>query len=151
LYEPSKKILVCGDHILIDITPNIQCWSKHENPLENYLASLDRVYELEVDLVLPGHRRLFRNHKERIEELKSHHQKRADEVLVILKKGSKNAFQAAAEMTWNIEYESWELFPLTQKWFATGEVIAHLRYLEEKGMVLSKKEAQMITYSLNHS
>ncbi len=33
LYEPDKKILVAGDHILIDITPNIQCWSDDHNPL----------------------------------------------------------------------------------------------------------------------
>lgn len=119
--------------------------------MEKYLASLDRVYELEANFVLPGHRHLFRNHRERVEELKRHHQKRAGEILVILENSSKNAFQVAAEMTWDIECESWDLFPLTQKWFATGEAIAHLGYLEEKGMVLSKKEAQMIAYSLDHS
>lgn len=31
LYEPKRKILVAGDHILIDITPNIQCWSDEKN------------------------------------------------------------------------------------------------------------------------
>jgi glyoxylase-like metal-dependent hydrolase (beta-lactamase superfamily II) len=151
LYEPRKKILVSGDHILIDITPNIQCWSSQGNPLENYLASLDKVYELEVDLVLPGHRRLFTNHRERIEELKRHHRNRADEILVILKEGPKNAFQVAAEMTWDIQYDSWDQFPLQQKWFATGEAIAHLRYLEEKGGVFKRTKREMIRYSLDHA
>jgi glyoxylase-like metal-dependent hydrolase (beta-lactamase superfamily II) len=150
LYESAKKILVCGDHILNDITPNIQCWSDQENPLKNYLTSLDKVSGLEVDLVLPGHRRLFRNYKERIQELKRHHQRRVDEVLVILSKGSRHAFQVASEMTWDIDYESWKVFPLAQKWFATGEAIAHLRYLEEKGKVLRETEEKIITYSLNH-
>jgi glyoxylase-like metal-dependent hydrolase (beta-lactamase superfamily II) len=58
LYEQEKKILVAGDHILIDITPNIQCWSEIQNPLKSYLASLDLVRDLDVDLALPGHRRL---------------------------------------------------------------------------------------------
>jgi glyoxylase-like metal-dependent hydrolase (beta-lactamase superfamily II) len=151
LYEPRKKILVSGDHILIDITPNIQCWSSQGNPLENYLASLDKVYELEVDLVLPGHRRLFTNHRERIEELKRHHRNRADEILVILKQSPKNAFQVAAEMTWDIECDSWDQFPLQQKWFATGEAIAHLRYLEEKGRVFKRTRREMIRYSLDHA
>ena len=31
LYEPNKKILVSGDHILLDITPNITCWLEMEN------------------------------------------------------------------------------------------------------------------------
>ena len=150
LYEGAKKILVCGDHILNDITPNIQCWSDQENPLKSYLASLNKVYGLEVDLALPGHRRLFRNYKERIKELQRHHQNRADEVLLILKEGSKHAFQVASEMTWDIEYESWEQFPVAQKWFATGEAIAHLRYVEEKGMVFRVAGEKMITYSLNH-
>ena len=66
LYEPDKKILVAGDHILIDITPNIQCWTDDQNPLQNYLASLDKVNEMEIDLVLPGHRRLMTDHKKRI-------------------------------------------------------------------------------------
>lgn len=142
LYEPAKRVFISGDHILNDITPNIQCWSDQENPLKHYLASLDKVHGLDVDLVLPGHRRLFRNHKERIGELKSHHRRRAAEVIQILKKGPKNAFQVASEMTWDIDYKSWEQFPLAQKWFATGEAIAHLRYLEEKGEVTRKMEEE---------
>jgi glyoxylase-like metal-dependent hydrolase (beta-lactamase superfamily II) len=121
------------------------------DPLKNYLGSLDRVYKLEVDLVLPGHRRLFTNHRERIEELKRHHRNRADEILVILREGPKNAFQVAAEMTWDIAYDSWDQFPLQQKWFATGEAIAHLRYLEGKRLIHSKKENEAIRYALDHA
>ena len=150
LYESAKKILISGDHILNDITPNIQCWSDQENPLKSYLASMDKVYKFEVDLVLPGHRRLFKNYIERIDELKQHHQRRADEVLSILSKGSKTAFQVASEMTWDIKYKSWGHFPVAQKWFATGEAIAHLRYLEEKGMIARATGTHMITYSRSY-
>ena len=120
LYEAEKKIFICGDHILIDITPNIQCWSDRDNPLMNYLASLEKVRELDVELVLPGHRRVFKNHAERIDELKEHHYRRIEEVLTILKNDSKNAYQVASEMSWDIKCDSWEQFPLAQKWFATG-------------------------------
>ncbi len=147
LYEPAKKVLISGDHILIDITPNIQCWSDHENPLKNYLASLDKVYDLDVDLVLPGHRRLFKDHKERINELKEHHKRRADEVLSILESGPRHAFHVASEMTWDITYKSWEEFPLTQKWFATGEAIAHLRYVEDEGSISRTMEGGLTLFS----
>lgn len=150
LYEPAKKVLLSGDHILIDITPNIQCWTDDDNPLRKYLASLDKVYDLDVDLVLPGHRRLFKDHRERIRELKEHHKRRADEVLSILDSGPGHAFHVASEMTWDISYTSWEEFPLTQKWFATGEAIAHLRYLEDKGKVARTAENGMILFTLNH-
>jgi glyoxylase-like metal-dependent hydrolase (beta-lactamase superfamily II) len=135
LYEPEKKILIAGDHILLDITPNIQCWSDKENPLEKYLSSLDKVRKLDVGLVLPGHRRLFKKHRARIDELKRHHEKRAEEILDILKKGSGSAFEVASGMTWDIKCDSWDDFPVAQKWFATGEAISHLRFLEEKQLV----------------
>jgi len=147
LYEPTKKILVAGDHILIDITPNIQCWSDSENPLKHYLASLDKVYRLQIDIVLPGHRRLIKNHKDRIEELKLHHANRLNEILTILHEGSMNAFQVASQMTWDIECESWDQFPVVQKWFATGETLSHLRYLEEDGKVIRKAGGKVTMYT----
>lgn len=144
LYEAGKKILIAGDHILSDITPNIQCWSDKENPLEKYLSSLDKVRKLDVGLVLPGHRRLFKEHKSRIDELKRHHEKRAEEILVILKKGSGSAFEVASGMTWDIKFDSWNDFPVAQKWFATGEAISHLRFLEEKQLVTKEKNDSRI-------
>lgn len=149
LYEPDKKIFMSGDHILIDITPNIQLWSDRENPLDQYLASLDKVYDLDIELVLPGHRRLIRNCKERIQELKDHHQQRADEILSILREGDKNAYQVASEMTWDINYKSWNQFPVSQKWFATGEAIAHVKYLEEKGALVKETRDGKTVYSLS--
>jgi glyoxylase-like metal-dependent hydrolase (beta-lactamase superfamily II) len=148
LYEPDEKILIAGDHILGDITPNIQCWSDNTNPLKQYLASLDKVFDLEVELVLPGHRRLFRNYKERIEELRVHHKNRLDEVHHILTGGPNTAFQLASNMTWDIECDSWEQFPVAQKWFATGEAIAHARYLEAQNEVVRKTHSRLITYAL---
>ena len=87
--------------------------------------------------------------KERIQELKHHHQKRLDEIISILEKGRKNAFQVASRMTWDIIYDSWDLFPVTQKWFATGEAIAHLKYLEEKGIIRKKRDAAVGRLSIH--
>jgi len=148
LYEPDKKILVAGDHILIDITPNIQCWSDVQNPLKYYLKSLDKVYHLKVDLTLPGHRRLINNHQSRIEELKRHHSDRLSEVLSILNSGALTAFQVASHMTWDIDSESWDQFPVAQKWFATGEAISHLRYLEEDGKLTRDSDGKMTLYAM---
>jgi glyoxylase-like metal-dependent hydrolase (beta-lactamase superfamily II) len=148
LYESEKKILVAGDHILIDITPNIQCWSNEQNPLKYYLASLDKVNQLEIDLTLPGHRRLIQNTRERIRELKNHHAGRLEEVLSILNPDPMNAYQIASQMTWDLDCESWHRFPVAQKWFATGEALSHLRYLEEEGRVSRSAEKQVTKYTL---
>ncbi|MCD6358423.1 MAG: MBL fold metallo-hydrolase [Dehalococcoidia bacterium] len=147
LYEADKKILVSGDHILSKITPNITFWPEIDNPLKEYLASLDKVYPLDVNLVLPGHRHIFSDHKKRITELKKHHQDRLSEVLSALKDGEKNAFQVAPYIKWDIKYSSWELFPSMQKWFAVGETIAHIKYLEGKNLVRQRTKNQQIVFS----
>jgi glyoxylase-like metal-dependent hydrolase (beta-lactamase superfamily II) len=149
LYDQERKILLAGDHILIDITPNIQCWSDTANPLKDYLASLDKVYHMQIDLVLPGHRRLIDNPRARIEELKKHHAHRLDEVLTILKKGPMSAFQTASLMTWDIDCENWDQFPVAQKWFALGEAISHLRYLEEEGRIVRMTAEKTTKFALS--
>lgn len=148
LYEAGKRILVSGDHILGDITPNISLWTDDRNPLQEYLESLDKVSSLDVRLVLPGHRSTLTDLKKRIEELKRHHQARADEVLSILEKGRQNAVQIASQMTWDMTYKSWEEFPIQQKWFATGEAIAHLKYLEEQNKVVRGAEGGKLLFAL---
>ena len=148
LFEPSKKMLISGDHLLGDITPSIQSRSRFANPLKEYLQSLDKVCRLEIDLVLPGHRDLFRNCKERIEEIRRHHEERTDEVISILENGSQNAYQVASNMSWAVNCDCWDFFPVLHKWFATGEAIAHLKYLEEKGVIREEMQEQEIVYSL---
>jgi glyoxylase-like metal-dependent hydrolase (beta-lactamase superfamily II) len=135
LYEPTHRFFIAGDHILAGITPNIQCWGEDRNPLQQYLESLAKVQKYAVDLVLPGHRRLFSGFKERIQELIAHHHERLNEVLSVLKDGALSGYEVAARMTWDILADDWASFPVAQQWFATGEALAHLRYLEVAGQI----------------
>ena len=146
LYESDKRFIIAGDHILDDITPNIQCWTDEQNPLKYYLVSLDKVSALDVDLVLPGHRRLIKDHRTRIAELKQHHRNRLHEILNILQSGALSAFQIASKMTWDLKCESWDQFPVAQKWFATGEAISHLRFLKEEGNIGQETEGNKTRY-----
>lgn len=146
LYEAKEKIIIAGDHILGDITPNISMFADNENPLQDYLNSLDKVYNYDVRLVLPGHRTFFSTFRERIDELKQHHEVRASEVLSILKKDDhKDAYHIASKMTWDMVGD-WEQFPVSQKWFATGEALAHLKYLEDLGKIRRDTSGQMYIY-----
>jgi glyoxylase-like metal-dependent hydrolase (beta-lactamase superfamily II) len=145
-YEPRKKIFLAGDHVLGDITPNIQAWADDQNPLEQYLESLAKVEDFEVGICLPGHRSLIADFRGRVNELREHHHERADEAVEVLGSGPMNAYQTAARMTWDIRAASWEDFPLMQRWFATGETIAHLRYLEEEGRVERERGGSEIVY-----
>ncbi|MDZ7760208.1 MAG: MBL fold metallo-hydrolase [Desulfovermiculus sp.] len=135
LYEPDQGLLFAGDMLLEEITPNISQWRPGRNPLGEYLDSLDRLKDLDLSLVLPGHRRLFSTPKKRIEELKTHHHKRLEEVRAIVRTHPGNAFDIASRMSWDLNTPDWEKFPLAQKWFATGEALAHLSYLESQGEI----------------
>lgn len=136
LYDKEQKVLISGDHILPDISPNITLWPNVEDPLGNYLHSLDKVDQMDIDLVLPGHRGIIRDCHGRIRELKEHHRARLDEVMEILKGGAMDAYQIASHMTWDLSYSCWDEFPPFQRWFATGEAIAHLQHLLRQDKII---------------
>jgi len=148
LYEADRKVLLCGDHILFDITPNITTWPCMRDSLGQYLRSLDKVRGLDVGLVLPGHRGNSNDHRKRIAELQEHHRARLGEVAAALEDGEKTAFQVAPWVTWDIQISSWESFPMTQKVFAVGETLAHLEYLEGEGSVRRNIENGIVVFSL---
>jgi glyoxylase-like metal-dependent hydrolase (beta-lactamase superfamily II) len=146
-YERRKKIFIAGDHVLGDITPNIQAWSDDHDPLDQFLRSLRKVQDLEVELCLPGHRSLIEDFRGRVEELQEHHVDRGNEAIAVVSEGEKHAYDTAANMSWSIRARSWEDFPIMQRWFATGETIAHLRYLEERQLVDRNERSGRILYS----
>ncbi len=148
LYEANRKILVAGDHILFDITPNIASWIQMEDALGQYLASLEKVDALDAKLVLTGHRRLVHDLHGRVKELQEHHNARLNEVLVALADGEKDVLQIAPHIKWDITAKNWEEFPPFQKWFAFGETMAHVRHLEVKGKVLRRTQHGKIKYLL---
>jgi glyoxylase-like metal-dependent hydrolase (beta-lactamase superfamily II) len=148
LYEANKKILVAGDHILFDITPNIAYWLQMEDALGQYLASLEKVNALDVKLVLTGHRRLVHDLQGRVKQLQEHHRDRLNEVLAALGDGEKNVLQIVPHIKWDITAKTWEEFPLPQKWFAFGEALAHVKHLEATGKVKRKSQNGKIKYAL---
>ncbi len=146
LYEPERKILFSGDHILGDITPNITWYRETGNPLGAFLTSLKKISALPVDMVLPGHRRLFSDCRGRIIELEEHHRHRLDEAYAVLAAGPLTGYQVAALMTWDMVYSSWDEVAPAQKFFATGEALSHLRQLECKSLVQRYCEREQIFF-----
>jgi glyoxylase-like metal-dependent hydrolase (beta-lactamase superfamily II) len=135
LYEAQAKILFSGDHILDTITPNISGWGHEGDPLREFLESLDKIAAYDIELTLPGHRNIIPDHRRRIGELKEHHRRRIEEVIRILGREGQTAYQVASQMTWDIDCARWDDFPVPQKWFATGEALAHLLHLERAGKI----------------
>ena len=135
LWLASEGILFTADHVLFDITPNITMWPNLPNALGHYLESLEKIRAYPVKLALPGHRHTG-DLNGRIEALMAHHRARVAETLSIVRRApGSTAYQIASQMHWDLRVKSWQDFPLNQKWFATGEALAHLEYLTERGQV----------------
>ena len=71
------------------------------------------------------------------------------EILTILKNAPMSAYQVAGLMHWDLSYDSWEKFPNTQKWFATGEAIAHLDYLALHNKIQKRLKEERIIYEIS--
>jgi glyoxylase-like metal-dependent hydrolase (beta-lactamase superfamily II) len=131
----EQKIMFTGDHVLFDITPNINFWIGVEDSLGDYLNSLKMSRQYPVALALPGHRKPG-DYRERIEKLLAHHERRADQALGIVSANpGLSAYEIASRMTWKIRTTNWDTFPPSQKWFAVGECISHLDYLRIRGKI----------------
>jgi len=136
LYEPDKKILLSGDHILPTITPHVGLHPQSgSNPLGDYLDSLNRLKTLEVDLVLPGHEQPFTGFYERIEGINLHHRLRNAEIMGAIGYESKTAFQLTTEITWlhDVKGVGWHKLGNWDKRMAILETLAHLEAMRAKG------------------
>jgi glyoxylase-like metal-dependent hydrolase (beta-lactamase superfamily II) len=147
LYDADRRILFSGDHVLPKITSNISLHTYQQgDPLADYLVSLKKVENLPVDLVLPGHERTFTNLPERVQQLKTHHKARCDEVKSALRTGDRTVYQISSKISW--ESRPWPFMDFWTKRMAAAETYAHLVYLRNRGEVSEKKREKVLYYSL---
>jgi len=140
-----KDYLFCGDHILPDVTPNVSLLREEDNPLRNYLTSLERIKELKIKQIYPAHGDPFSNVSERIEEIKEHHRRRLEEILKIIeRKGKANGYEIAMNISW---YKKWDELSNFDKQLAMGETLAHIKYLLEEGIIKEIKVNNSIYYT----
>ena len=136
LYEPERKFLFTGDHILPDITPNVGLHPQSgANPLGDYINSLKSLTELEVSFVFPGHGSVFSGLGQRIDVLLRHHQQRMTDILNVIRDDPKTAYQIATEIPWvpdegGVNFQ--DLPPLDKR-LAVLETLAHLQLLATEG------------------
>ena len=133
LYEPDRKILLSGDHVLPKITPNVSVHPQAiENPLGRYIEALKTVRALRIDLTLPGHDQPFESPNRRIDEIIEHHIQRNLEILYVLQQGNRNTYQIARELTWGTQGRYADLPQFHQR-MAVFETLAHLEMLTAEG------------------
>ena len=128
LFCKELGVLISGDMLLPRISTNVSVFDADPDadPLGLYLQSLEKYLVLPSDtLVLPSHGKPFTGMKQRIAQLRHHHDERLAETLGACKKPA-----TAREIVPVLFKRELDIHQLT---FAMGEAIAHLNYLLRRG------------------
>jgi glyoxylase-like metal-dependent hydrolase (beta-lactamase superfamily II) len=140
-YFPAEKILLSGDHILPQITPNLSPdpYNPAFRPLKSFLDSLQRVKELPVVKVYPSHGEPFTNLKARVGEISEHHRERKGLVLASVKGGPKTTFHVSLDIFGRN-------LPEFDQFLAVNEAYAHLIELKEEGLITQERKGIQVLY-----
>lgn len=133
LHCREAGVLISGDQILPTISPNVSLWPNEPeaNPLDQFLRSLRRFADLPAEtLTLPSHGLPFFGVAQRVAALLAHHAERLDEAAAACGDGPGRTAAAMVPDLFRRTLDDHQLF------FAVGEVLAHLRYLEAEGRVV---------------
>ncbi|GAG06491.1 unnamed protein product, partial [marine sediment metagenome] len=153
VFNKQKKYLFSGDHILSRITPHIgnfvipefisKQYSNYNfsNVLDQYLQSLDRINDLNAQVIFPGHQEIIYNPQERIKQIKDHHNKRLKDISKVIKDNPMNPYKIS-------KIHFGEDLDEINSFLALSEVLGHLLYLEDKEQVKTiEKNGQILYYS----
>ncbi|MBW2558574.1 MAG: MBL fold metallo-hydrolase [Deltaproteobacteria bacterium] len=140
-YFGNENILLSGDHVLPDITPNLSpdLFDPEFQPLNAFLSSLDRVKDLPVEMVYPSHGAPFPNLNGRVAEMKEHHRERTGLILDAIRKGRKTTFQISLDI-WGGNLSQFD------KFLAINETYVHILELLKEGSVREENNGRNVLY-----
>ena len=134
--DEAAQRLFAGDHILPRITPNISVHPvEGARPLANYLESLAKVRDLDVDEIMPAHEWRFRGLAQRADDIAAHHERRLGELLAaVAAHPDATSWDLAGHLTWS---RSWDQYSGRMRISAVTETAAHVIELVRRGLVSS--------------
>ena len=137
LYSDELGIMMAGDQVLPEISPNVSVWhvEPDANALGDFIGTMNRFRPVlrKDTLVLPSHRRPFRGVHDRFDELEHHHHLRLKDIM---------------DVTSPAGITAGDLLPLIfpsnldghQIGFAMNEALAHLNYLMYEGKLVRRTD-----------
>jgi len=138
-YHAESGRLFCGDHVLPRISPNVSLLPfGDEDPLGTYLDSLRQAQRLPVKLAFPGHRDPFPHYNERVGAILEHHQERLEQIRTLMAE-PRTGYEVCLALFG-------DQLSMHQLRFALSETLAHLVYLELRGIVKRVESADSTTF-----
>jgi glyoxylase-like metal-dependent hydrolase (beta-lactamase superfamily II) len=138
LYERERKFILTGDHVLYDTVPHVGFNPQSgDNPLGDYISSLEKLERLKVNFILPGHGPVFNALGLRIGRILQHHEERKRAIMRSLHDGLKTAYDIAQQIPWMVNEggTAFQDLPVWDRRMAITETIAHLKLLMEEDRV----------------
>ncbi len=146
MVDAGEKIAFSGDFLLKDISSNPLIQRPWKVPdgyrsLEAYASSLERVAQMDLRLILPGHGGLIKNPGKRITALLGFINDRARQIMGVLRKRpGLTVFEIAREI--------FPELPRDQIFLAVSEIVAHLEILEHKGVAACRNQDSPVRFML---
>lgn len=145
LYCPGLNVLISGDQVLPTISPNVSVYPTEPaaNPLADWFISMARLRDLlpEDVLVLPSHGRPFRGLHQRLEQLQNEHETGLDNLRDLCRTSKRAVDVFPALFKRDIKPDSLIM--------ATGEALAHLNYLQQRGELQFNLDDQSVGWYQN--
>jgi len=124
LYIRREKIMFTGDHVLSSSTTALQPpWGD----MSQYIASLRKLLDYDIELMLPSHGPPVTEPRQRVEQLIRHRLEREEQVVGLLRQGKDTIKEMVGQM-----YPELTGF---LRAVAKGQISAHLVKLEQEGRV----------------
>ncbi|MDP1511430.1 MBL fold metallo-hydrolase [Paenibacillus sp. CMAA1739] len=140
LYEPNSGVILCGDAVLPQISPNISLLPGSDaQPLKSYIDGLQCLGELEVAWAYPGHRNPFGYFRERTQALLAHHEERLEKFQQLIQPGGSTAYELCIAVFG-------EKLGIHQLRFAMSETLAHLVELVRRERAFMSEESPITRF-----
>src|SRR5215475_8118950 len=144
LHQPERKLMISGDHLL-GRTVLFFDYGHSPDPVGEFLAGLDTIEPLPVDLCLPGHGRTFRDPEAKIAEARRQVEFNLERVRAALRDGGE---LTAFEIVTAIAGER-QLSPQAGGWMLQI-VLAHLDHLAIGGEVVAVPDSEPKRWKLGY-
>lgn len=126
--DTRTGILFSGDHVLPRISPVIMYDTFLEDPLGDYMNSLQKLVELDIGVTYPAHGTLIDQGDERARQILLHHDRRLLDMADLVREQDTNA--------WNVMQKSFRPnLDALQSRLAFLETISHLEHLRLTGRI----------------
>jgi glyoxylase-like metal-dependent hydrolase (beta-lactamase superfamily II) len=142
-HDPERRMLIAADHLIEHISSNPLITRPSEGEerrqaLVEYLESLRRTRELDLDLVLTGHGDPITDHRALIDQRFRLHRRRADKLYGLIAQRPRSAYALAQALWGNIA--------VTQAYLTLSEVLGHTDLLLNDGRVREVEEDGVVRF-----